>query len=205
MIDTALAKEAWFQPDILYRDGYPAEFHSAARRFPAIAAKIREFVAMSRARRVLEVGPGDLPLATGSATTYVDVASVFLTGKRSAVGKIQSLPFKTNSFQLALAIDVLPHVPPHERIASLKELARVSERVLVFNQEYGNPDTRDSYMTATDIVNILKNVLNYDVGVTAYDSAMTTPEGERHVPLTIICAARKKQAPPKIIRLPRRF
>ncbi|RME73106.1 MAG: class I SAM-dependent methyltransferase [Planctomycetota bacterium] len=129
----------WFRPRALYRRGYPAELTSALQLLPPVRALVQRAVDEIGARYVLEVGPGRCPVARGPDVLYLDVSESILAalGTRAVVGDVRALPFADGMFDLALACDVLTHVPPAERERALSELCRVAPRVVVFQPEPG--------------------------------------------------------------------
>ena len=92
-------------------------------------------LAKDGAREVLELGCGTGQLAQYLATLDLDVTAIDLSpgnvraarerGVAAEVADFASLPFPNNSFDAALAVNALLHVPPRELSNVLTEAARV--------------------------------------------------------------------------------
>lgn len=92
---------------------------------------------------VVDVGSGSTGLAPwlGSEWSVTAVDSSFddysgavrsgPAGVRRVVGDARSLPFADETFDAAVAVDLLEHIAPHERRGVLDELCRVSRRRVV--------------------------------------------------------------------------
>lgn len=191
----ARVDEDWFDPRSLYADGIPAPMVCALQRFPVIAGKIRECISLTGAKRALEIGPGEVTLlgtVPVDGRVYIDISDAELFGLQGGrvVGDAATLPFKSNTFDVAVMADVLPHVASAARPQALSEAVRVSKRLLVFNQEFGNPRVKGSYVKADEIVFVLK-CLGCNVSKIHYDSLYEAEDGRKiPIPLDIICAAR---------------
>lgn len=88
---------------------------------------------------VLEVGSGTAGLA-GSLGPAFAVTALDRTFEpqgapdvptERVVGDVRSLPFGNRSFDVVVALDVLEHVEPTDRVGSLSELVRTTRRRLV--------------------------------------------------------------------------
>jgi SAM-dependent methyltransferase len=92
-------------------------------------------LAATGAKRVLELGCGTGQLAQYLATFDLDIVAIDLSpgnvnaamerGVTAEVADFASLPFPDNSFEAALAVNSLLHVPPDELQGVLSEIARV--------------------------------------------------------------------------------
>jgi hypothetical protein len=146
----------WFEPRRLFAGGaYPARITTALRIFPQIEEAIRGMVAEIAPRRALEVGPGDRPVIEGVArAVYLDLVAGFLKDRAGGrvIGDLRLAPFRTAAFDLAVANDVLTHIPPGERPLALRELARLAPQILIFNPEAGTPEVRCSPVSVGEIL-----------------------------------------------------
>jgi hypothetical protein len=137
----------WFDPARLFDTGYPEGITSALRALPAVRNTVREEIARFAARRILEIGPGDAPVADGLAgTVFLDVAPIFLrplAGPR-VQGDLFSAPFAPGTFDLVVASDVLTHIRPGRRPEALARIFELGGDLLVFNPEPGTDKVTDS-------------------------------------------------------------
>jgi SAM-dependent methyltransferase len=106
-------------------------------------APVVELVREAGGREVLDAGSGSAGVApwlggdwevTAVDTSFDDYGAA--TGRRVAahravVGDVRQLPFEDRSFDVAVAVDLLEHVPPADRPVALRELARVARRRVV--------------------------------------------------------------------------
>jgi len=80
---------------------------------------------------ILEVGSGDLGLAAYVATPVIAVdlafSSAHLANQRAVVAR-GKLPFRDRSFEIAVSLDALEHVPRESRQEFVNELIRVARR-----------------------------------------------------------------------------
>jgi SAM-dependent methyltransferase len=100
-----------------------------------IVDKFASHLAATGTRAVLELGCGTGQLAQYLATLGLDVTAIDLSpgnviaaverGVTAEVADFASLPFPDNSFEAALAVNSLLHVPPDELQGVLAEIARV--------------------------------------------------------------------------------
>jgi hypothetical protein len=125
----------WHEPAALYAHGYPASLTSALRVFEPVRAGIEDMVRAAAPERALEVGPGDRPVIAGTAhPVYLDVSAAFLrplAGER-VQGDLRRPPFRAGAFDLAVANDVLTHVPPADRLQAVAALADLAPRLVIF-------------------------------------------------------------------------
>jgi SAM-dependent methyltransferase len=70
---------------------------------------------------------------------YVGLADAAPAGVHRVAGDVAALPFPDASFDAVVALDLLEHVPPRERAAALRELARVARRVAIVGCPCGEP------------------------------------------------------------------
>lgn len=200
----------WFDPGAFYENGFPEPVKSALSQFPEIHANIRKLLAASGSKRALEVGPGDVPLIGElPVRVYLDAAYYFLEeieddGAQKVVGSIVAIPFDRDTFDVAVAADVLPHVEPALRPVAIAELARVAPRILIFNQELCNPMLPESVAKSDDILKWLYD-LDLDVTRIRYDSKLQMSHNKSiDMPLDVFVAARKpkvaRAVTPRIVR-----
>jgi len=106
----------------------------ALRYLPVVRALRRAGV-----RRVLEVGAGDRGVAPflGAPVVVTDLDFDPERLRRSGGleapvrARIHALPFSRGAFEAVLAVDVLEHLPPAARAPAVRELARVTSRLVV--------------------------------------------------------------------------
>jgi Methyltransferase domain len=130
----------WFDPRRLFDTGYPTGISSAMRSLQAIWQAVREEVVGFGASSILEIGPGDAPVAAGlSGVVFLDVVPRFLASLDGArvVADLFHAPFAPGSFDLVVASDVLTHVRPAQRREALACVAELGRDLLVFNPEAG--------------------------------------------------------------------
>jgi ubiquinone/menaquinone biosynthesis C-methylase UbiE len=91
-------------------------------------------------RSILEVGPGN-----GTVSNYLTMSGMNVTTadidpehKPSVVASILDLPFPDDQFDVAMACEVLEHIPFEEVPVALKELGRVSKEYVLISV----PDVR---------------------------------------------------------------
>jgi hypothetical protein len=155
--------EHWFDARRLYASGVPPEVTTALSSFAGIRAEVEQAVQATWAARpgpALEIGPGTQPtLGEGQGPRcFVDLAPGFLAplaGLR-VVAQALTLPFQDRAFSLAVANDVLTHVPPQDREQVLAELCRVAYDVLLFSPEPGTPEVVGSSVSTPAIVAALE-------------------------------------------------
>ncbi len=137
----------WFDPRRLFDEGYPKGITSALRALPAVRATVREAIRAVGALTVLEIGPGDAPVADQTpGAVFMDVAAGFLARLRGArvAGDLFHAPFAPGSFDLVVASDVLTHVRPARRREALARMAELGGDLLVFNPEPGTEAVAES-------------------------------------------------------------
>ncbi len=84
---------------------------------------------LATAGRRLEVGPGLRPRLPIAGTTFVDISAPALaklrhSGGLAVLGKVSSLPFANDAFDLVCALDIVEHVDDED--GALSELSRVA-------------------------------------------------------------------------------
>ena len=115
-----------------------------------LAAEILEALRTRRPSRILDAGSREgflkhfLP---GDRVVNLDLASFPVLG--FVQGDIFALPFPDRSFDAALALDVLEHLPAPRRPAFLDELSRVSSGPVIV----GSPFRDERVMEAEKLVN----------------------------------------------------
>jgi hypothetical protein len=138
----------WFDPARLFDAGYPEGITSALRALPGVRQTVRAELARLGGGRVLEVGPGDAPLADGlPGAVFLDVAPIFLrplAGAARVVADLFAAPFAPGTFDLVVASDVLTHIRPGRRAEALARLLELGGDLVVFNPEPGTDRVDDS-------------------------------------------------------------
>lgn len=165
----ATMTDRWFEPARFYERGYPIGTSSALRLFDGLRERLVEKI-RAKDRMTLEVGPGDRPLALGRRAFYVDRAPFFLRARSHATcADVAALPFRSRAFDLAIASDVLTHVPPPRRFAAILELQRVASRVAVFNPEFSaDPENDETRVDTKFIVYALRTLSSREPSVEQY-------------------------------------
>lgn len=84
---------------------------------------------------ILEIGSGSLGI-TPYFKRKVDAVDVNFSGPKSPYvnkikGKAWQLPFKKNSYDISISVDVLEHIPPSYREKSILEMLRVTKKLAV--------------------------------------------------------------------------
>lgn len=138
----------WFDPARLFDHGYPEGITSALRVLPGVRQTVREEIARTGARRILEIGPGDAPVADGIAgAVFLDVAPIFLrklAGGARVIGDLFAAPFSAGAFDLVIASDVLTHVRPGRRAEAMARMLELGGDLVVFNPEPGTEKVGES-------------------------------------------------------------
>ncbi len=149
----------WFRPRRFYRRGIPPAVHTALGLLPELAKRLRGEIRRIQPRRLLEIGPGAHPLAGDlPGALFVDIAHAFcrpLAG-RAIEADARALPFRDASFDLVVAADLFTHIPGAERWEVLREIARTSPRILIFNPEPGTPEVHGSAVWTESLVGALE-------------------------------------------------
>jgi hypothetical protein len=180
----------WFEPRRLFDEGYPDGLTSALRVLPQVRQAVRDEVASFAARSLLEIGPGDAPVAdrlAGVSVTYLDAAARFLAplaGLR-VVGDLFAAPFEPGTFDLVVAGDVLTHVRPARRREALARMAELGRHMLVFNPEPGTGQVQASSVPSP-LITIFFEERGYQVASRRF--VATTPGGD--YPMKVIKARR---------------
>jgi hypothetical protein len=133
----------WFEPRALFGGGYPAGISSALRELDELRGVIRAEIARLLPTTLLEIGPGDAPVAEGRAgAVLMDVAAGFL--RRLAGPRVQAdlfaPPFPPASFDLVVASDVLTHIRPGLRRRALTAMAALGRDMIYFNPGAGTAE-----------------------------------------------------------------
>jgi SAM-dependent methyltransferase len=175
----------WFDPRHLFDSGYPPGLTSALRALPAVRTTVHDTIRTSGARTVLEIGPGDAPVASGlPGAVFMDVAPRFLAnlaGQR-VVADLFHAPFAPGTFDLVVASDVLTHVRPARRREALARIAELGRNVIVFNPEPGTAQVPDSPVP-TRLVTAYLDEQGYKVESRKF--VAMTPGGEYRMRLVI--------------------
>ena len=133
----------WFEPHALFCDGYPDGLSSAVRELDDLRRSLRDAIDQLAPSRILEIGPGDCPVARPDQAVFLDVAPGFLhrlPDCTRVIGDILAAPFADHSFDVVFAGDVLTHIVPELRPTALANMVRLGGAVCVFNPEPGTPE-----------------------------------------------------------------
>ncbi|RME76337.1 MAG: class I SAM-dependent methyltransferase, partial [Planctomycetota bacterium] len=123
-----------FDPARLYARGMRGQVRTALQMWPSLHAHLCDVVRQVAPHRALEVGAGTRPVTAGVPfRVSLDVAPALLAGlgEHRVVGDVRRCPLRPDSFDLAVAADVLTHVPPGERAAVLRTLTHLAPRLLL--------------------------------------------------------------------------
>jgi hypothetical protein len=137
----------WFQPRVLFGVGYPAGISSALRELDEMRRVIRAEIERLGPKALVEIGPGDAPIAEGRpGAVLMDIAAGFL--HKLAGPRVQAdlfaAPFLPASFDLVVASDVLTHVRPGLRRRALTAMAALGRDMIYFNPGAGTADVAGS-------------------------------------------------------------
>src|SRR5690606_31564391 len=106
-------------------------FDADMRYWPVINSLERRYV---RGESILEVGAGDYGLTPYFKVpiTAVDIPEAFSEAKSDLVTSVLThgvvLPFKDNSFDYVVSVDMLEHVSSRDRVVSISEMIRVARK-----------------------------------------------------------------------------
>lgn len=105
----------------------------AALRYYPVVSEIKKHK-LTKAK-ILEVGPGSLGIVP-YVKTSIDGVDVDFTGPKTPLltrikGTADSLPFRKNSYDVVISVDVLEHLPKEQREKSIHEMLRVAKKLAV--------------------------------------------------------------------------
>lgn len=93
---------------------------------------IVDFVVSNDIKDILEVGSGSLGIGEFLEQKFtgcdVDFNGDINANLNPVKGSVLDLPFKDNSYELVLSVDMLEHVEKRDRALALRELVRVSKK-----------------------------------------------------------------------------
>jgi SAM-dependent methyltransferase len=178
----------WFDPRRLFAAGYPAGITSALRALPAVRQAVRDEARALAARRVLEIGPGDAPVADGLPdVVFLDIAPGFLRPLAGArvVADLFHAPFAPGTFDLVIAADVLTHIRPARRDEALARITELGRHLVLFNPEPGTGDVEGSRSPSQPL---LEYLAQHGFSTRARRFVAAAPGGE--YPMRLIVARR---------------
>jgi SAM-dependent methyltransferase len=123
-------------------DTIGATYTVTRRTEPRIAAQV--WAALGDARTVLNVGAGTGSYEPSDRDVTAVEPSAVMRAQRPAgaapcvAATAESLPFEDQSFDAAMAFATIHHW--EDPIAGLREMRRVARRVVVFTNDFSNPD-----------------------------------------------------------------
>ena len=123
-------------------DTIGATYTVTRRTEPRIAAQV--WAALGDARTVLNVGAGTGSYEPSDRDVTAVEPSAVMRGQRPpgaapcVAATAESLPFEGQSFDAAMAFATIHHW--QNPIAGLREMRRVARRVVVFTNDFSNPD-----------------------------------------------------------------
>jgi SAM-dependent methyltransferase len=123
-------------------DTIGATYTVTRRTEPRIAAQV--WAALGDARTVLNVGAGTGSYEPSERDVTAVEPSAVMRGQRPpgaapcVAATAESLPFEDQSFDAAMAFATIHHW--QNPIAGLREMRRVARRVVVFTNDFSNPD-----------------------------------------------------------------
>ena len=151
-------EDDWYLPATLFREGYPPALTSALRALPQLRQVVRDEVAGLGGSLILEVGPGDAPVAEGlGRVVYLDLVPVFLQklgGPRVRADLFHAL-LDARTFDVVVAADVLTHVRPARRVDAVAALADLGRQVVLFNPETGSERVPGSRVVSRPLSELL--------------------------------------------------
>lgn len=122
---------------------------TALRYLPVVAELKRLKFAKSK---ILEVGSGSLGI-TPYLREKIDGLDVDFSGPKTALvnpilGDATSIPFRKNSYDVVIAVDVLEHLNPESRFTTINQMLKVAKKLLVIvvpTGELSQKQDRDLY------------------------------------------------------------
>lgn len=136
--------------------------YDSKRRFASYWHQIREILER-QPKNVLEIGVG-----SGFVSRYLHDRGIALTTVDNdinlhpdTVADVQKLPFEKNSYDVAVAYEVLEHIPYEDALEALRELCRVSKRYVILSV----PDATRVFCFALSIpgIGIVRKVLSVPI------------------------------------------
>lgn len=115
-------------------DKFFAKQHpEAALRYAPVVREIKRLKLIDA--KILEVGSGSLGIVP-YLKREIDGLDVDFTGPKTPLlkrirGKADNLPFRKNSYDVAISVDVLEHIPPQLREQAIYELIKVAAKLVV--------------------------------------------------------------------------
>ena len=121
--------------DILYDSPLEISINMKLRYKP-IVAKLKKLRNQNKNLKVLEVGSGSKGITRFFKHPVVGMDIGFQDHKNRYLKEIigsatKKFPFEDNEFDVVIAIDAIEHFPKKERLKSLKEMLRVSNRYII--------------------------------------------------------------------------
>lgn len=105
----------------------------AALRYWPVVREIKK--AKLENSKILEIGPGSLgivPYLKGEIVGIdVDFSGPQTKSLNKIKGKATELPFRKNSYDATISVDVLEHIPPQLRETAILEMLRVTKRLAI--------------------------------------------------------------------------
>lgn len=105
----------------------------AALRYYPVVSEIKKHK-LTKAK-ILEVGPGSLGIVPYFKTS-IDGVDVDFAGPKTPLltkikGTADNLPFRKNSYNVVISVDVLEHLPKERREKSIYEMIRIAKKLAV--------------------------------------------------------------------------
>lgn len=118
---------------IFIRKYYWGQHPEAALRYAPVISEINKL--RINEPKILEIGSGSLGI-TPYFKKNIDAVDIDFSGPKSPYinkikGKAWDLPFKKNSYDITISVDVLEHIPPNLREKSISEIVRVTKRLAI--------------------------------------------------------------------------
>lgn len=113
---------------------YNFEKYVDQKRWASIWYQLKE-VDASNCRTVLEVGPGGGAIKCLSGLIQVEITTLDIDSELNPdfVGSVTNIPCEDNSFDGAVAFQVLEHLKYDESIIAFKELCRVAKEKIIIS------------------------------------------------------------------------
>jgi SAM-dependent methyltransferase len=122
--------------------------------------------------RILEIGPGNWPKSPVSNTIFLELTvtgayNLKMIGANASTGSIENIPFRNDTFDIVVALEVIEHVPNVRK--SFSEIKRILKKKghLIFSTPihqklWTHFDSLAGHLRRFDPIDLLKMVHNND-------------------------------------------
>lgn len=110
-----------------------AQHPEAALRYAPVVSEIKKRKLENS--KILEIGSGSLGM-TPYLKTKIDAIDIDFSGPKSDLVtkfkvKGEELPFRANSYDVSISVDVLEHIPPKNREKAVLEMLKITKKVAI--------------------------------------------------------------------------